>query len=639
MKASSGEDKLFSNLNHLFSLFKNNPSVLQLNKKFLSTIGSSDIREKMPGASNSLKAAYEEAVKFVEEEVVKSGFKEDLLMLQRNLYTELEHILSLIGHDPRHHFMLVIPVADRPLMLSTCLDSITEQCRTFQYGGTKVNAEGIPVFQKITLFIIDDSKDESNIKKIKEISSTIHSSGIQTHYIGKNEQSAVLNRIPPGHRRKLSRLIGEFSDIVPFHKGASITRNIAYLYIHQILNGSGEKALIYFLDSDEEFRIKIKSGNTSEDIQFINYFYWIDKIFSSSDTEVLTGKVVGDPPVSPSVMINTFLDDLILFFDTVSGLGMYNTCVFHELQPSGIFSAEYHDMVKLFGYKSPQSPKRYQCSLSRAHDVKDCFDDFSRKSISFFCGLHPTRTQFYNHTGSFTQTEYARTVYTGNYVFNSDGLRHFIPFADLKLRMAGPTLGRILRKKLGKRFVSANLPLLHKRTISDKHTDEFRRGVLKINDNVDLSEEFLNQFWGDVMLFSVDALTASGFPERPIVLSEIADTVNDVRENIWKSYNKQRSETAAKLSRIRDYLSCAGSWWNIDSGVKEAVNNFKIFCSTVESNFGTDSESLRKLSEQIEEGSYTQKIINAIHSFHEDDDLWDEILKSKHTKLTKQEKN
>ena len=497
------------------------------------------------------------------------------------------------------------------------------------------------------MFIIDDSKDESNINKIKAISSETQLSGIRTYYIGKKEQTALLKQINPESRKYLSRLIGEFSDTVPSHIGASITRNIAYLYIHALLNGnkfttnnppfpplakggeggfSLEKTLIYFLDSDEEFKINIKRGNTSEDIPFINYFYWIDRIFSSSDTEVLTGKVVGDPPVSPSVMINTFLDDLILFFDTVSGLGMHDACVFHELRPLEVFSAEYHDMFKLFGYNSPQSPKKYSCSLSGAHKVKDCFDDFSGKAISFFCGLHPTRTQFYNHTGSFTQTEYARTVYTGNYVFNSDGLRHFIPFADLKLRMAGPTLGRVLRKKLGKRFVSANLPLLHNRTISDKNTDEFRSGILKNKDTIDLTEEFHNQFWGDVMLFSVDALTASGYPERHLKLSEIADTVENVLKNIWVSYNEQRSETAVKLSKIRDYLSCASSWWNIDSGMKDAVNNFQIFCSIVEDNFGKDSKSLRKLSGQIEEGSYTRKIINAIHSFYDDVNLWNEIL-------------
>ena len=191
MKASSGGKEFFHNLNLLFSLFESNPYIFQLNKKFYSKIDSFVVKEGIPDTiikectskttqtvipaseacresfrkkdsgqagmteqeqrchhtyeliSNILQSIYEDAVKFVEEEIVKSGFKGDILILQRNLYTELEHILSLTGHDPRHHFMLVIPVADRPLMLRNCLDSIIEQCRIFQYGGSKVNEDGI----------------------------------------------------------------------------------------------------------------------------------------------------------------------------------------------------------------------------------------------------------------------------------------------------------------------------------------------------------------------------------------------------------------------------------------------------------------------------------------------------------------
>jgi len=32
----------------------------------------------------------------------------------------------------------------------------------------------------------------------------------------------------------------------------------------------------------------------------LNYFHAIDRIFRTTDTLMLTGKMVGDPPVSPS---------------------------------------------------------------------------------------------------------------------------------------------------------------------------------------------------------------------------------------------------------------------------------------------------------------------------------------------------
>ncbi|MDH4233077.1 MAG: hypothetical protein OEW04_13755, partial [Nitrospirota bacterium] len=53
-----------------------------------------------------------------------------------------------------------------------------------------------------------------------------------------------------------------------------------------------------------------------------------------------------------------------------------------------------------------------------------------------------------------------------------------------------------------------------------------------------------------------------------------------------------------------------------------------LFCTLVENNFGARSAGLKKISEQIREGSYINMIINAIHSFYETDLAWKELLKS-----------
>jgi len=278
------------------------------------------------------------------------------------------------------------------------------------------------------------------------ICSETAAAGIRTYYIGLDEQTELLMHTPSRYREQLKDLFGEAQHVVPPHKGASISRNIAYLYLHAFTGEFAQRSLIYFLDSDEEFRVNIKRCSGLEEIQFVNYFYWLDKMFSTSDIEVFTGKVVGDPPVSPSVMANTFLDDIALFFKLFPAFLLMGNAFFHDDQAAGKNSAEYHDMVKLFGYNSIAHPRKYLCSLSGEHTVGDCLEDFSKKALSFFYGLHPTRAQYYLHRGNFTDTEKARTVYTGNYVFKTEGLRHFIPFASLKLRMAGPALGRILRK-------------------------------------------------------------------------------------------------------------------------------------------------------------------------------------------------
>ena len=622
------ESELFTNLNIFFRLFKDNTTAGDIKEQFLFCLKGMNNRKDIFDKLDSIKAAYETALRFLEKDAADKGFAEDLLSLQRDLYIELEYILSFEHEDNRHHFLVVIPVADRPIMLRNCLESLVEQCRIFQYGGFTINAHEAPVYNKISAFIIDDSKDEDNILKIREICSWTAAAGIRTYYIGLDEQTELLSNLPFEYWEKLKDLIGGPSNQLPPHKGASISRNIAYLWLHTFLAEFKRKSLIYFLDSDEEFRIKIKRKTSTEDIQFINYFYWLDKIFGSSDVEVVTGKVVGDPPVSPSVMINTFLDDIAFFFETIASAAPDKKCIFHNDQAAQASSAEYHDMVELFGYSGSAQPRQYLCSLQGDHTVGDCLDDFSKKALGFFYGLHPTRTQLYIHRSAFTETEIARTVYTGNYVFRTTELRHFIPFASLKLRMAGPALGRILRKRLNHKFVSANLPLLHKRTIQAGYSNEFRSGISENMNSIDLSLEFNRQFWGDVMLFSIEKLTEIGYPDKRLGLSEITKTAYDIQDKLWDLYKERQTETAEKTAEIARYISQKKYWWNREPEAEGAVKNMMLFCSVIESNFGSDSSGTKKISEQIKEGSHITMIINAIHSFYESEISWNELLKS-----------
>ncbi len=200
--------------------------------------------------------------------------------------------------------------------------------------------------------------------------------------------------------------------------------------------------------------------------------------------------------------------------------------------------------------------------------------------------------------------------------------------AGLKLRMAGPALGRILRKRLKQGFVSANLPLLHKRTIQTTYSNEFRSGIFREKNLIDISLEFNRQFWGDVMLFTLENLTELGYPDKRLGLPEITETAYDIQEKIWLLYKKRQDEIETKTETIERYLTDKGSWWNRGPGVEHALKNMDLFCSQIRNNFGGTSESMKKISGEIEEGASIAMIINAIHSFYEIDIAWNELLKS-----------
>jgi hypothetical protein len=630
------KEDLFRSLQRFFSLFSDSAAV-GVERTFLSSKSAMDADTPSAGIVGRLRAVYERALRLVEDRAAEEGFPADLINLQQGLYGELEYLLSLEQRDDRYHFFVVIPVADRPAMLGNCIRSLVRQCRTFGYGGVEAGAEGKQFYRKISLFVFDDSEQEENRRAIRRITVAAGDAGIRTHCIGLDEQTAFLSGLQAAGRERLARLIGEYNGSVPPHKGASPTRNIAYLFMCGVLNGSravtpgegpaaGEKALFYFLDSDEEFCIRIRKKTTVEDIAFINYFYQLDRIFQSPEIEVVTGKVVGDPPVAPAVMINTFLDDLVLFFDSLQGLSIEDECPFHSSGSPQPFSAEYHDLGRLFGYRLPSSPKKYRCDLSGAHTVKDCFDHLSKRAMEFFHGLHPSRTQFYQHGGGFTRTEQARTVYTGNYVFNREGLKHFIPFADLGLRMAGPTLGRMLKSKIKDRFVSTNLPLLHKRTVPGTGA-EFRTGVREEEETIDLSLECYRQFWGDVMLFSVEALTSAGYPVTRVDSNEISGTVQRTRDKLWEIYRRKFAGTDERISCLRHRLSLPG-WWNGLRETEASAERFGQFCDLAESNFSTRSEGYRRLSQQMGENGMLNRIIDSIRLYHEDEEAWGAALET-----------
>lgn len=617
---------LFFCINHFFSLYEHNSAAVSLQKKLRAASKRILSAEDVINAIDTVKALYEDSLNIIEHDIVSSGFNQRLLDLQRSIFRELEHVLSIAHRDARHRMMIMIPVADRPALLSNCLESIKDQCRIFQYGGTSVDEKGRRRYNKVSVFIFDDSKELSSRNHIQALSSELNTFGIQTHYIGPDDQRTLLQQIPRELRKDVFRVIGYDHDSDPSHKGASVTRNIAYLYAHSVMQKSGEKALLYFIDSDETFGIAARHGNTVQHIPFINYFYRIDVLFDAMDIDILTGKVVGDPPVSPAVMINTFLEDLLSFFERISVLKECDRCAFHEAMPSHAFSADYHDMATLFGYQEKAAPEKYICSLTGEHSVRDAVTDFASRVTDFFYGLHPTRTQFYHYSGDAADVKQARTVYTGNYVLNINGLRHFIPFARLNLRMAGPVLGRILKKQITDRFTSANLPLMHTRVLSDSTMHEFRSGVFKNKESLDLSDEFFRQFWGDVMLFSIESLTASGFPDKTLSADFISSVVSAVQKKFFHFYKEKRKTTIERNRKLTHYLTDDRYWWNRDTAMHDTMNKFQRFCRLVDTNFGIESRHLEAISDQVSKGTWTNNITHAIYGFYRDTELWNIVL-------------
>jgi hypothetical protein len=514
----------------------------------------------------------------------------------------------------KHDFVIVIPVADRPQHLADCLDSLLNLYRRHPYAGS------------VSVLIADDSEEPENITRHRALAERISREGLPTHHLGQAEQRALIDALPADLRARLADVIGDKDADVFHHKGASITRNIAYLWLAR-QQSDGKKRLFWFIDSDQEFRVNSETTAGDEQPCDLDYFHWLDRIFSETPARVLTGKVVGDPPVSPAVMAGTFLDDVIGFLGQMASLAPHAHCAFHGQAAQSLKDAAYHDMAELFGFKPTAGYYPYRCPVPDRHDHAACFSDFARRLQRFFDGEHPTRRSFYQADNPMASIKPARTIYTGNYVLTDAGLQWFIPFAALKLRMAGPTLGRLVKAQLGDRFISANLPMLHKRTVEALGLAEFRPGITRSTEQVDLSGEFERQYFGDVLLFTLERLTERGYPGVAMPQEAVAETVHAIEAGMLAKYTAQHGQIAQKISQLATLFSDPSAWWQQDVRLTEAREAWVRFIGNMQANFADDSPAWRVINSTTHRQARKAAMGDAIGRYRDDRDAWQLALK------------
>ncbi|WP_127478317.1 hypothetical protein [Sulfurivermis fontis] len=508
-----------------------------------------------------------------------------------------------------HDITLVIPVADRPRHLSDCLHTLLELKRRYPYAG------------KVMVLVAEDSRDASSIEQHRAIAASVTAQGIAVHHLGPDAQRALVDSLPAPLRMQLAGIIGDGGSYA--HKGASITRNIAYLWLRRQVQ-DGRRQLIWFLDSDQEFRVNLATAAGEEEQYAVDYLNGLDQIFSTTPVRILTGKVVGDPPVSPAVMAGNFLDDVMAFLADMARCTPQAPCTFHTARRPAA-DAAYHDMADMFGFKAPEA-FRYHCHLRGAHDHVACFIHFAARLARFFDGEHPTRRSVYQPAELLGTLTPARTIYTGNYVFTPDCLDYFIPFAGLRLRMAGPTLGRIIKAELGAGFVSANLPMLHRRTVEGLGQSEFRPGIERAQTQIDLSGEFERQYFGDVMLFSMERLTALGYPAVSPAEDELTRTVGEVEAQMHARYGHKHQQIVAKIAQLRSLYESDAGWWQQRDELAGARQLFGQFIANMQHNFGDEARAWQQVNDLSRRQARTAAIIDALRRYPEDRNAWRSVL-------------
>ena len=559
---------------------------------------------------------------------------EGLLDCYQALFREqdmlIRHSSSIDGTtDERHHFILSIPVADRPSHLRTCLESIYRLCENFGYGG-----KDLGVYCRIKVIVAEDSRFKNNIRKHIELAKEYRQKGLQVFHFGQDEQYELLQSIPEEDRKTLGNILTTQPRDRFYLKGQAANRNLSYLKCLQLTNDKN-RTLYYFVDSDESFCVNRQTESGDEPVYALNYFHYIDKAFRESDTLLLTGKMVGDPPVSPAVMAANFLDDITAFFTRLAETEGERDCCFHDLPAEDTSGAIYHDMANLFGFEGETGTFPYRCPLKGKHDHTACLLGFTPRLAAFFFGEHLFRKTVFAYGKGFSELLPARTVYPGNYIVNYEGLKYIIPFGHLRLRMSGPTAGRLIAAEIKERFASINMPHLHRRTTETGLRQAFRPGVelagADEREHIDLSNEFERQFFGDLMLFTTEALVTRAAVNHPFEQESVIRVMERKEKELLTQYQQKHQAIQKKISHLEALVFNSDHWWLDVPDLAEALRQIKSFINNINHNFSEQSLAWRQIQSTEHRADRKQQIIKALMNYRTERDAWDRVLSLKGT--------
>jgi len=333
-------------------------------------------------------------------------------------------------------------------------------------------------------------------------------------------------------------------------------------------------------------------------------------------------------------MAANFLDDVMAFLEGLAQLRGDEACRFHGLSEqlaAGLSSgAVYHDMAGLFGFNNSDATFPYRCPLTGTHDHAACLRNFAGRLAAFFFGEHLTRRTLFAYDRGFDEVTPARTLYPGNTVTSYAGLKYVIPFGHLRLRMSGPTAGRLIAAEIRDRFASANLPHLHRRTNVADLGDAFRPGVelaaTGTRHAIDLTNEFERQFFGDLMLFTTEALVTGADIGKPFEPDCVLRIMEQKEQELLALYQQKHAAILKKNRQLHDLVFSAGHWWLDAADLAAALRQVQAFIDNVRHNFGERSPAWRQIRSAEHRARRRQQLVEALMNYRTERAAWDRLF-------------
>ncbi len=147
---------------------------------------------------------------------------------------------------------------------------------------------------------------------------------------------------------------------------------------------------------------------------------------------------------------------------------------------------------------------------------------------------------------------------------------------------------------------------------------------------VDVSNEFERQFFGDLMLFSTEALVKRADVTQPFAQAAIETVVNEKETELLALYQHKHDAIVAKNRQLDALVFEAGHWWQHAAAhapdLAQALRHVRAFIDNIDHNFGEHALAWRQIQTAEHRAERKRQIVEALLNYRAERDAWDSLF-------------
>ena len=160
--------------------------------------------------------------------------------------------------------------------------------------------------------------------------------------------------------------------------------------------------------------------------------------------------------------------------------------------------------------------------------------------------------------------------------------------------------------------------------------EAFRPGVERTagtgQDSIDLSGEFERQFFGDLLLFTTEALVREADVRKPLAREDVGRIMDRKEQELLDLYQRKHETIVHRTRQLDELVFQAGHWWLDDPGQTRALQQVRAFLDNITRNFGEQSPAWRQIRSPEHRAERKQQLSQALLEYRAERDAWDRLL-------------